>query len=122
MKFLADMGISPKTVVFLRERGCDAVHLTELGLRRLHHEDVLELARAHDRILLTHDLDLARIVACRSAESPSVVIFRLSDMRPTNVNRHLSALIDLYGEALRRGAILSVTSRRVRITRLPVEK
>jgi len=34
MKLLADMGIPPKTVVFLRELGHDAIHLHEQGLER----------------------------------------------------------------------------------------
>jgi Domain of unknown function (DUF5615) len=35
VKFLADMGISPKTVAFLHALGHDAVHLSEQGLERL---------------------------------------------------------------------------------------
>lgn len=32
MKFLADMGISPRTVEWLRQQGYDAVHLLDEGL------------------------------------------------------------------------------------------
>lgn len=46
MRFLADMGISPKTVAFLRGLGHDAVHLHALGLDRLPDSAILELARA----------------------------------------------------------------------------
>ena len=35
MKFLADMGVSPVTVGFLRGLGHEAVHLHEEGLDRL---------------------------------------------------------------------------------------
>ena len=35
MKFLADMGISPRVVEELREREHDAIHLVEEGLNRL---------------------------------------------------------------------------------------
>jgi len=35
VKFLADMGISPKTVAFLHALGHDAVHLADQGLERL---------------------------------------------------------------------------------------
>jgi len=59
MKFLADMGISPRTVEFLRDLGHDAVHLHELGLERLPDSQVLRKARNEKRILLTHDLDFA---------------------------------------------------------------
>jgi hypothetical protein len=34
VKFLADMGISPKAVTFLHTLGHDAVHLSEQGLER----------------------------------------------------------------------------------------
>ncbi len=35
MKFLADMGISPRSVEHLREMGHDATHLREKGLEQL---------------------------------------------------------------------------------------
>ena len=44
MKFLADMGISPKTVAFLRTLGHDAVHLADQGLQRLPDPDIVEKA------------------------------------------------------------------------------
>ena len=34
MRFLADAGISPKTVDFLRRNGHEAVHVRELGMQR----------------------------------------------------------------------------------------
>ena len=34
MRFLADAGISPKTIDFLRRNGYEAVHVRELGTQR----------------------------------------------------------------------------------------
>jgi len=45
MKFLADMGISPRSVAFLRDLGVEAVHLHELGLDRLPDAGIVEKAR-----------------------------------------------------------------------------
>lgn len=42
MKFLADMGISPRVVEELRQKGYDAVHLLDEGLNRLPDGDVLK--------------------------------------------------------------------------------
>jgi predicted nuclease of predicted toxin-antitoxin system len=78
MKFLADMGISPKAVAYLRARGFDAVHLIEQDLYRLPAHDILAKARAEGRIVLTHDLDFGDLMAAIGAQLPSVVIFRLS--------------------------------------------
>ncbi len=41
MKFLADMGISPRVVSALRERGHDSIHLQEQGLGRMPDGDIL---------------------------------------------------------------------------------
>jgi predicted nuclease of predicted toxin-antitoxin system len=92
MKFLADMGISPKTVALLRALGHDATHLQEQGLERLPDPAIMTKAREEERILLTCDLGFGELVAASGARLPSVIIFRLRDMRPTHVNRHLSQL------------------------------
>ena len=41
MKFLADMGISQKTVEWLRNQGYNIVHLREEGLQKLSDEAIL---------------------------------------------------------------------------------
>jgi predicted nuclease of predicted toxin-antitoxin system len=56
VKFLADMGISLKTVAFLHALGHDAVHLADQGLERLPDRDIVAKARQEGRILLVHDL------------------------------------------------------------------
>ena len=63
MKFLADMGISPRTVAALKDHGHDAVHLNENSLGRLKDSDILTKAFLENRILLTHDLDFGELVA-----------------------------------------------------------
>ena len=67
MKFLADMGISPKTVALLRGLGHDATHLQEQGLERLPDSTILTKARQEERILLTHDLGFGELVAASGA-------------------------------------------------------
>ncbi len=50
MKFLADMGISPRTAGFLNGRGHDAVHLHDQQLDRLDDSAILDKARREDRV------------------------------------------------------------------------
>src|SRR3989337_3331710 len=88
MKFLADMGISPRVVEELRQKGHDAVHLAEQGLHRMVDGDILQKARQENRVLLTHDLDFGELLAASGGALPSVIIFRLKDMRAPNVNSH----------------------------------
>jgi predicted nuclease of predicted toxin-antitoxin system len=121
MRFLADMGISPRVVEELRQNGHDAVHLTEQGLNRLIDGDILQKARQENRVLLTHDLDFGELLAASGGELPSVIIFRLRDMRSPNVSRHLNSILNQQSEALAEGAVLSVTEQKVRIRRLPIK-
>lgn len=120
MKFLADMGISPRLVETLRQQGHDVVHLQEQGLMRLPDADVLKKAQEESRILLTHDLDFGELLAFSHQGLPSVIIFRLSDMQSQNVWRYLSVILSQHGQALEQGALLSVRDQKVRVRTLPV--
>jgi len=120
MKFLADMGISPKTVAFLRGKGHDAVHLHEQGFDRLEDPVILEKAHNEGRVLLTHDLDFGGLLAAAGAVLPSVVIFRLQNMRFERVNDYLETIISRYAGPLQTGAIASVSERQIRIRHLPI--
>lgn len=119
MKFVADMGISPKAVAFLQRLGHEAVHLQEEGLGELRDSEILQRARQEERVLLTHDLDFGGLLAASGAELPSVLIFRLRNMCPENVNRHLLKVLSQCADALEKGAIVTVTEGQVRIRNLP---
>ena len=120
MKVLLDMGLARSTAAFLRARGHDAVHLREQGLQRLSDERIVQKALAEDRIILTHDLDFGRIVALSGERWPSVITFRLADMRAIHVNRHLAHVLDHYADALDAGALISIRDEAIRVRRLPV--
>lgn len=122
MRFLVDMGISMETVVFLRGLGHTAVHLREQGLQKMADPEILVKARAEQRILVAHDLDFGDLLAASGAPLPSVVMFRLRDMRPRNVNRHLAAVITQHGTLLQEGVVVSVTEGRMRVRTLPLER
>jgi predicted nuclease of predicted toxin-antitoxin system len=120
MRFLADAGISPKTVEFLRQRGDDAIHVRELAMQRADDRSVAEKARSDNRILLTFDLDFGAILALGVVDRPSTVIFRLADERADSVNRRLEAVLSEQAEALHSGALILVEDARYRIRRLPI--
>ncbi|MEW6365346.1 MAG: DUF5615 family PIN-like protein [Acidobacteriota bacterium] len=120
MRFLADMGISPATVEVLVAAGHVAVHLHEQQLDRLPDSQILNKARAEGAVVLTSDLDLGDLLAVGGETLPSVVVFRLADMRPANVNRHLLRVIEFAHEMLRKGAIVSVSESGFRVRPLPI--
>ena len=120
MRFLADKGISPKTVAFLHVLGHDAVHLSDQGLERLPDQGIVEKARQEQRIVLVHDLGFGELVAGSGATLPSVITFRLRNMHPDRVNSALHSILSQHGEALEHGAMISVTEGQVRVRRLPL--
>ncbi len=120
MRFLADAGISPRTVEFLRQRGHDAVHVRELAMQRASDPQVVEKARSDARILLTFDLDFGAILALGVVDRPSTVIFRLADERADSVNRRLEAVLSEQAAALASGALILVEDTRYRIRLLPI--
>lgn len=116
------MGISPKAVAYLRDLEHDAVHLLDEGLKNIADPDILAKVRQEGRTLLTHDLDFGDLLAASGAALPSVVIFRLRNMRPEQVNRYLQAVLEAHGEALERGAVVSVTEGQLRLRLLPLDR
>jgi predicted nuclease of predicted toxin-antitoxin system len=120
MRFLADAGISPKTVEFLRRNGHDAVHVREIAMQRATDRLVVEQARADNRILLTFDLDFGAILALGVLDRPSAVIFRLANERADSVNRRLEAVLSEQAKALESGALILIEDARYRIRLLPI--
>ncbi|MFB2892664.1 DUF5615 family PIN-like protein [Aerosakkonemataceae cyanobacterium BLCC-F50] len=120
MKFLADMGISLRTVAWLRSVGYDIVHLRDEGLQRLPDDEILIKARAEGRILLTVDLDFAELLAVSGEVLPSVILFRLGNENYQAINERLAEVLSQCQEDLEAGAIISVSNQRYRVKRLPI--
>ena len=93
MRFLADMGVAGRVVVWLRERGDDVVHLAERGLQRLPNGEIFVLAADESRIVLTFDLDFGEIVASSGDQTVSVIVFRLNNASTEFVIRRLEATL-----------------------------
>jgi predicted nuclease of predicted toxin-antitoxin system len=54
-------------------------------------------------------------------ERGSVILFRLRNMRPDSVNRHLQQVLDRFRLKLEKGAIITVTEGNIRVRELPFE-
>ena len=122
MRFLADMGISRRTVEWLRRCGHEATHLLEEGLERLSDPDILDKARSENRILLTMDLDFGYLLAVSKWKLPNVIIFRLSDERSEIVNTRLMRTLTRFSDAIEAGAVISVGNRTIRARSLPIKQ
>ena len=121
MRFLADVGVSPRIVEWLRAAGHDAIHLQEQHLERLADPEIFRKAIEERRTLLTFDLDFTEIVALSQGGEASVVLFRLKNTRPAFVLSRLAAVLAESGHLLGAGVIITIEDSRHRIRRLPIE-
>lgn len=120
MRFLADAGVSPKTVDFLTQLGDEVVHVRSLGLERAPDLQLVERARADGSVIVTFDLDFGDILALGVFDKPSVIIFRLADERANSVNQRLAAVLSQRRADLESGALIIVEDTRYRVRKLPI--
>jgi predicted nuclease of predicted toxin-antitoxin system len=114
MRFLADAGVSPKTVAFLKQLGHEAVHVRTLGLQRATDSQLVERARADASIVLTFDLDFGEVLALGILDKP------LADERADSVNQRLAAVLAARRVDLEAGALILVEDTRYRVRKLPI--
>jgi predicted nuclease of predicted toxin-antitoxin system len=120
MRFLADAGISPRTVEFLKQLGHEATHVRTLGLQRARDAELIDRSRADSSVVLTFDLDFGDILALGVLDKPSVIILRLSDERTESVNHRLSVVLAERAADLEAGVLILVEDTRYRVRKLPI--
>lgn len=81
---------------------------------------VLRWAREHGRVLVTHDLDFAAILADTDATAPSVIQVREQDLLASATAGAIVRAITAAAPALARGAIVTIHEDRSRIRILPL--
>jgi len=122
LRFLADVGVSRRTVAALRELGHDASHLLEDGLERLTDAAILTKAAEERRIVLTFDLDFGDLLAAGQQSLPSVITFRLHNQTPAAVTPRLLTVLSTCSRELLDGAVVIVEDAEFRVRRLPIRK
>jgi predicted nuclease of predicted toxin-antitoxin system len=122
MRFLADAGVSPKTVEFMRQLGHEAEHVRELNMQRAPDGDIVERARVDGSVVVTFDLDFGDILALGILDRPSVIILRLSDERSESVNVRLGVVLGERLPELESGSLVVIEDSRYRLRRLPLRQ
>ena len=120
MKFLLDMPLSPKTALFLRDLGYEAIRVNEIGMAKSKDKEIFEYASEKNLVILSSDLDFGNILAYTQSNKPSVVIFRLQDPSPEHVNSLLSSNLQGINEDLMKGSIVIIEDFKIRVRKLPI--
>lgn len=77
MKFLVDQQLPKKLAGWIRERGCEAHHLKEIGMLHAEDADIWRAAEARGAVIISKDEDFSVIV--RIQPGPQVVWLRVGN-------------------------------------------
>lgn len=116
MKFLLDQSTDSRLLYYLRQLGYDARRIASDYPSGLPDQEVLAIAEAEGRILITDDRDFGELVFRLRLPHAGVIFFRLGNYVPlaTKVERIMYVLTN-YADQL--DQFLVVTRDRVRVGR-----
>lgn len=121
MRFVVDANLSPTLIPILTAAGHDAVHVADVGLLTATDAVILGYARTDGRVVITADSDFPMMLALSGAAGPSVVQLRhVNELSSSEVADLLTANVSNVSEALDRGAIVSLSPRRMAVRPLPI--
>ena len=78
MKFIVDAQLPPSPAAALRQAGCDAVAVREIGLREAKDAAIWNYALQNNGVILTKDEDFAERCMARD-HAPSVIWLRIGN-------------------------------------------
>ncbi|MDD9942473.1 MAG: DUF5615 family PIN-like protein [Myxococcales bacterium] len=117
---LLDQNLPPSLARRLGEAGIAATHVSARGLATASDEQLVDHARDREEVLVTHDLDFARILATSNAAKPSVIVLRLRSPTPNALAHAIVSTVPRLVAELHQGALVVVEDSAVRIRSLPV--
>jgi predicted nuclease of predicted toxin-antitoxin system len=120
MNLLIDMNLSPQWCAVLGRHGHTCKHWSEAGDPRAPDATLLDWAREHGFVVVTHDLDFGAILAATRAEAPSVIQCRTQDLLPAAMEDLLVSAILRYESELLSGALIVLDKQKARARILPL--
>ena len=117
---LLDQGLPFGAAELLRERGWDALHVREIGMRDATDREILARAAADGRICVTLDKDFHEALARSQAAHPSVILLRWQNLRADGVAEVIETTLTHYEADLHRGLAITVSARATRVRTLPL--
>lgn len=92
-KFLLDANLSPQTSKYLVNLGFNSKSITEEKLGYLKDSEIVKIAKKEKRIIITFDLDFGEIYHQRESTGVGIIVLRLENQTPENVNSVLDQFL-----------------------------
>ena len=93
-RFLTDENMSKSLVRELRDNGHNVKDIKEEKLFGAPDKEILNMAKAEDRIILTHDKDFSNILDFPLQSHNGIILIRYKDLSPDNVINKFVPLLD----------------------------
>lgn len=121
MKFLLDVHLGASLARLLENDGHSCRLVADVGDPRMDDNEILQLARENDEVILTHDLDFGTLLAFSKSNNPSVIIFRIEKINSKIFHQLIKNNWETIEEPLTSGAIVVMEPFSVRIRPLPIK-
>lgn len=122
IRLLLDQGLPRSTVRHLEARGLHVCHVADIGRSHASDAEIIALALAQGRVIVTLDSDFHRLLVTSGASAPSVIRIRREGLRGPDVAALLSPILEQLENRIECGVMVTVTERAVRLHRLPLRK
>ena len=120
MKFLLDMPVSMALLEVLETFNHQGVHAHQIGKSCASDDELLEIARREDRVIITADLDFPRLLALSSAAGPGLILFRGGNYSDIEMCQLLERVLNKVSVDALSKSICVVDKKRIRVTKLPI--
>ncbi|MEK6886892.1 MAG: DUF5615 family PIN-like protein [Nanoarchaeota archaeon] len=94
MKFLTDENVAKSVVSKLRYLGFDVKDIKEERMQGTPDSEIISVASSEDRIVITHDKDFENIALLLKHKHKGVIVLRLRNQNPRNVEKVLGELLN----------------------------
>jgi len=121
MIVVVDMCLPAELAELLNNAGHQAQHWSDVGNNKALDTEIMEWSAEHRHVVLTHDLDFGDLLFMSRKTAPSVVIVRERDTTAKVLILPVLNVLEQFASELKEGALISMSSRMVRIRLLPLE-
>jgi len=117
MKFLADVNVEKPIVDFFGENNYDIKWIPDYDCQ-MSDKDLLKMANAEGRILITNDKDFGELTFLQKQVSVGIILIRITGQDVTKKLKMINTLLLKYKEKLFNNFIV-ITEKKIRI--IPLE-
>lgn len=122
MKALLDMPVSAILLDILQAYGYSGVHACQIGMARATDAELLAIARAEARIVITADLDFPQLLALSSLNGPGIILFRGGNYSDAEMCDLLERVLQEVQPNVIEHSVCVVDKKRIRVTPLPLKR